>query len=181
MFKYFLKKKKSIVLIIGCILVAAISSIYSVNQFISTKVIKPYCADEESLKKVKLSEATEAQITMIEKCLPITIDLDSKISNDQITVFKNELTKQNGVSKISYTSKDQSFATFEQLNKDNPTLLQLVHKDAFFASFIVNVTDPSFKSAIVKFARSKSYIKRVDNPQYNLLNLIKNPQLFKLL
>ncbi len=84
----------------------------------------------------------------------VTIYFQNETSESSILKVKNELEKSGKVESVKYMSKNDAYALYKQLNKDNPLLLEMVTADILPASLEIFAKKPSYLPEIANFLNS---------------------------
>lgn len=81
----------------------------------------------------------------------VTIYFQNETSEPSILKVKNELEKSGKVESVKYMSKNDAYALYKQLNKDNPLLLEMVTADILPASLEIFAKKPSYLPEIASY------------------------------
>ena len=81
----------------------------------------------------------------------VTIYFQNETSESSILKVKNELEKSGKVESVKYMSKNDAYALYKQLNKDNPLLLEMVTADVLPASLEIFAKKPSYLPEIANY------------------------------
>ncbi len=91
---------------------------------------------------------------------------------DQIKDIKDKLLTTGLVSQIDFISKEDALATYRQLNKDDPLLLELVTPDILPASIEVSLTNPKAMSQLVALVKDDKRVFDITSPEDVVRNLV---------
>lgn len=107
--------------------------------------------------------------TFTEK-IDVSIFFKSEATKDQIDKLSNDLrsNQELDVREVTYISKEQAQASFEEENKDDIKTLQAISQteDAFPASIRVKTVDPDQLQKVVEVTRRIEYADIVDKDSY---------------
>lgn len=81
----------------------------------------------------------------------VTIYFQNEASETSIMSVKNNLEKSGKVESVKYMSKNDAYALYKQLNKDNPLLLEMVTPDILPASLEIFAKKPSYLPEIAEY------------------------------
>lgn len=81
----------------------------------------------------------------------VTIYFQNETSESSILKVKNELEKSGKVESVKYMSKNDAYALYKQLNKDNPLLLEMITADILPASLEIFAKKPSYLPEIANY------------------------------
>lgn len=81
----------------------------------------------------------------------VTIYFQNETSESSILKVKNELEKSGKVESVKYMSKNDAYALYKQLNKDNPLLLEMVTADVLPPSLEIFAKKPSYLPEIANY------------------------------
>lgn len=74
----------------------------------------------------------------------ITVFFTDNAQEQQIEKLKTELERTEKVASVTYVSKEEALAIYQEQNKDDPLLLEMVTADILPASLEVSALDPTF-------------------------------------
>lgn len=81
----------------------------------------------------------------------VTIYFQNEASEASILKVKNDLEKTGKVESVKYMSKNDAYALYKQLNKDNPLLLEMVTPDILPASLEIFAKKPIYLPEIANY------------------------------
>jgi cell division transport system permease protein len=81
----------------------------------------------------------------------VTIYFQNEASEASILKVKSDLEKSGKVESVKYMSKNDAYALYKQLNKDNPLLLEMVTPDVLPASLEIFAKKPTYLPEIVQY------------------------------
>ena len=81
----------------------------------------------------------------------VTIYFQNEASETSILKVKSDLEKSGKVESIKYMSKNDAYALYKQLNKDNPLLLEMVTPDILPASLEIYAKKPTYLPEIASY------------------------------
>ena len=84
----------------------------------------------------------------------VTIYFQNEASEVSILKVKSELEKTGKIESIKYMSKNDAYALYKQMNKDNPLLLEMVTPDVLPASLEIFAKKPTYLPEIANFLNS---------------------------
>ena len=84
----------------------------------------------------------------------VTIYFQNEASEANILKVKDDLEKSGKVESVKYMSKNDAFALYKQLNKDNPLLLEMVTPDILPASLEIFAKKPTYLPEIANYLNS---------------------------
>jgi cell division transport system permease protein len=91
----------------------------------------------------------------------VTVFFKDEASIEEITELKDQLQGHEGVSDVSYISKEEALEIYKQQNKDEPLLLEMVTADILPASLEISATDVSYLSQIADIVRGQEGVEEV--------------------
>lgn len=100
-------------------------------------------------------------LNYIETRPQVTAYFQTKASTDQIMKIKEQLTQSGKVLAIKYVSKEEAFKIYQELNKDNPLLLEMVSAEILPASLEIYAKKPIYLSEIAEFLKKQPGIDEV--------------------
>lgn len=81
----------------------------------------------------------------------VTIYFQNEASESSILRVKNDLEESGKVESVKYMSKNDAYALYKQLNKDNPLLLEMVTPDVLPASLEIFAKKPTYLPEIANY------------------------------
>jgi cell division transport system permease protein len=81
----------------------------------------------------------------------VTIYFQNETSEASILNVKSDLEKSGKVESVKYMSKNDAYALYKQLNKDNPLLLEMVTPDVLPASLEIFAKKPTYLPEIANY------------------------------
>lgn len=100
-------------------------------------------------------------LNYIETRPQITVYFQKTASRDQIFKIRDQLTESGKTLSINYISKEQAFKIYQELNKDNPLLLEMVSADILPASLEIYAKKPIFLPEIAEFLKKQPGVDEV--------------------
>ena len=100
-------------------------------------------------------------LSYIETRPQVTVYFQNKASTDQIFKLKDELSNSGKVLSIKYVSKDDAFKIYQDLNKENPLLLEMVSADILPASLEIYAKKPIYLPEIAEFLKKQAGVDEV--------------------
>ncbi len=92
----------------------------------------------------------------------VTVYFKNEITENDIFKMRDELMNSNKVSSIKYISKNDAFKIYQELNKDNPLLMEMVTSDILPASLEIYAKKPSYLPEIANMVKNKPGVDEVD-------------------
>jgi len=87
----------------------------------------------------------------IESRPQVTIYFQNEVSEESILKVKGELEQTGKVESVKYISKNDAYALYKKLNKDNPLLLEMVSPDILPASLEIFAKKPAYLPEIATY------------------------------
>lgn len=88
----------------------------------------------------------------------VTAFINDKATNSEIEDLQEELGGQSGVKEVRFISKEEAYKIYQEDNKDNPLLLEMVNAEMLPASLEVSAGNPEDLTQIAEFLQSKTDI-----------------------
>lgn len=116
---------------------------------------------------------SQRAITYLEKQPKLLIFFQQDItSEDQIKDMEDGLKATGYTTDIKFVTKEEANAIYQELNKDDPLLLELVTPDILPASVEVSLSDSRYLSEVVKTVKDDQRIFDIASPEEVVKNLI---------
>jgi cell division transport system permease protein len=112
---------------------------------------------------------THQAAASIENKIDISVYFQTTTSEDEILNIQQSLQSLPEVASVSYISRDQALATFEQNHANDPTVSQAINEldtNPLEASLNVKATDPSQYAAIASYLASPDLTQYIDSVSY---------------
>ncbi|MCL4374689.1 permease-like cell division protein FtsX [Patescibacteria group bacterium] len=91
----------------------------------------------------------------------VTVYFQTQVSPTDIGKIRDDLINSQKTISVKYISQEDAFKTYQQLNKDNPLLLEMVSANIFPASLEINAKKPEFLPEIAAFLKKQPGIDEV--------------------
>jgi cell division transport system permease protein len=91
----------------------------------------------------------------------VTVYFQTKTPENQIFKVRDELVNSGKVLSIKYISQKEAFKIYQDLNKDNPLLLEMVSADILPPSLEVYAKKPNFLPEIAEYLKKQANIDEV--------------------
>lgn len=91
----------------------------------------------------------------------ITVYFQTQVKEDAISEIKQEVEASGKISSVKYISKKQALEIYQNLNKNNPLLLEMVSADILPASLEIYATKPQYLKDIAQTLRSQNIVDEV--------------------
>jgi len=88
----------------------------------------------------------------------VSIYLKDETTSAQIQNLKQEISQMAGVKEVRFVSKEDALKIYQEQNKDNPLLLEMVSSSILPASLEISAVDPEYLSDVAKTLESKTDI-----------------------
>lgn len=109
-----------------------------------------------------ISSGLSRVLTYFENKPEITIFIKDGLDKKTIENFQNELSSYPKIKEIKFTSKENALKIYQQQNKDNPLLLEMVSANILPASFEISANDPKILQEIANnFANNKTVVDEI--------------------
>lgn len=119
--------------------------------------------DENFKTKLKMAK----QVFQDSKTTPsVTAFLKDQASNSQVQSLIEEIKKINGVKKVNFVSKEEAFKIYQEQNKNDPALLELVTVNILPASIEIYLDDFTLKAKIAQLIKNKTFVSNVIKSPY---------------
>lgn len=110
-----------------------------------------------------------AMLGYVESRPQVTVYFQTQTSESDIQKVKQQLLDSDKVISAKYVSKNEAFAIYKNLNKDNPLLLEMVTPDILPASLEIFAKKPTYLPEIADFLNKQPGIDEV-NFQKNIID-----------
>lgn len=97
----------------------------------------------------------------IESRPQVTVYFQTKTSEDVIFKVRDELTNSGKVLSIKYTTKNDAYKLYKELNKDNPLLLEMVSADILPPSLEIFAKKPVYLPEIAEYLKKQDGVDEV--------------------
>lgn len=105
--------------------------------------------------------SSERVISYFESLPTVTAFFKDTAKQSDIDALENQVKATGKVSQMHFVSKDQALARYQQLNKDQPILLDLVTADVLPASLEVSTTDISDLTPIAQMLHDSPVVDQI--------------------
>jgi len=93
---------------------------------------------------VILGYVSQEVLNFFESKPQIVAYLDDKATMEEVNALKNKLEETGKVDEIKYVSKEEALSIYQEANKDNPLLLEMVTADILPASLEISATNIAY-------------------------------------
>lgn len=110
----------------------------------------------------------------------VTVYFQTKATEGDISQVKQALVNTGKTADVKYVSKQQAYANYKQVNKDNPLLLEMVSPDILPASLEIFAKQPEYLAQIADFLKTQpavdevQYQKDIVNDLLRLTNSVRS-------
>ncbi len=101
-------------------------------------------------------------INHLESQPQLSIFFREGVSSEEIGALRKQLTETGKIKSIKYISKEEAFAIYKNLNKEDPLLLDLVTSDILPSSFDVQANEASDLTALAQIAKSSKAVEQIN-------------------
>ncbi|EKD65513.1 MAG: hypothetical protein ACD_50C00065G0006 [uncultured bacterium] len=112
-------------------------------------------------------------IEYFESLPQIDVFFQNEAKQEEIDSLKKQLEESGKVDKIRFVSKEEALKIYQEQNKDDPLLLELVTSDILPASFHISTFDINDISSVAESLDKSSIVERVVFPQQVISRLIQ--------
>ncbi len=88
----------------------------------------------------------------------VTAFLKDSATEASIQSLQQEVETAEGISEVRFVSKEQAFKIYQEQNKDNPLLLEMVSPEILPASLEISADNPEYLTQMAKFLQEKTDI-----------------------
>ncbi len=112
-------------------------------------------------------------IEYLESLPQIDVFFRNEAKQEDIDGFKTQLTKSGKIASISFVSKEEALRIYQEQNKDDPLLLELVTADILPASFHISTVTINDLSTVADSLNKSPIVERVVFPKQAVSKLIE--------
>lgn len=91
----------------------------------------------------------------------IIVFFKDTIASEEINSMRSNLEQTGKISEITYVSKDEALQIYQEQNKNDPLLLEMVTADILPASLEVSTTDPKYLQDLIPLIEGNSNVQEV--------------------
>jgi cell division transport system permease protein len=113
----------------------------------------------------------------------VIVYFQTDIEEKDIFKIRDELTNSGKIKEINYVSQEDAYKIFQDLNKDNPLLVEMTSSDILPASIEIFATKPDYLKEIAKYLETKKGVNEVIFQEIivdKLLNLTNSVRVISL-
>lgn len=124
---------------------------------------------------------SQRAITHLEKQPKLLIFFEPNITSiTQISDVEEKLKSTGYVNEIKFVTKEEANAIYQELNKNDPLLLELVTPEILPASIEIELTDSRFLSQVVEVVKDDKRIFDIASPEEVVNNLVSITQAIRV-
>lgn len=86
----------------------------------------------------------------------VTAFLKDKIGQEQVEQMRQQLSQFEGVKEVRFVSKEEALRIYQEQNKNNPLLLEMVSAEILPASLEISAISPEHLTKVAEFLKEKS-------------------------
>ncbi len=86
----------------------------------------------------------------------VTAFLKDQADQEAVDQIRNQLSQLEGIKEVRYISKEEALKIYQEQNKDNPLLLEMVTADILPASLEISAVSPEYLTQVAEFLHQKS-------------------------
>jgi len=101
-------------------------------------------------------------LSYVEAKPQVTVYFQTQTSEDDIFKIRDAIIKSEKVATVKYISKEEALKIYQELNKNNPLLLEMVSADILPASLEINAKKPEYLSEIAEYLKKTSGVDEVE-------------------
>jgi cell division transport system permease protein len=92
----------------------------------------------------------------------LSIFFKEGVSSEEVGTLRKQLTDTGKIKSIKYISKEEAFAIYKNLNKEDPLLLDLVTSDILPSSFDVQANEAGDLTSLAQIAKSSKAVEQIN-------------------
>jgi len=100
-------------------------------------------------------------LSYVETRPQVTVYFKTQTVSDDVFKMRDNLINSGKTLSVKYISQQDAYKTYQQLNKDNPLLLEMVSPAIFPASLEINAKKPVYLPQIAEFLKKQSGVDEV--------------------
>lgn len=101
-------------------------------------------------------------LSYIEAKPQVTVYFQTQTSENDIFKIRDAIIKSGKTATVKYISKEEALKIYQELNKNNPLLLEMVSADILPASLEINAKKPEYLSEIAEYLKKSPGVDEVE-------------------
>lgn len=99
-----------------------------------------------------------ALLSYFESRPEVSAFLKDSVGEVKIQQLREDLTKVEGVKEVRFVSKEEALKIYQEQNKDNPLLLEMVNASILPASLEISAVDPGYLNEVAEFLKKETAV-----------------------